>query len=66
LNRDTFLRIHHTRAPQEWEKQAAAKRRALEILEIQREEDEWCAPRAAPGPVAKRTERAWPPRGGFR
>ena len=29
--------------PQEWEKQAAAKKRALQMLEIQREEDEWAA-----------------------
>lgn len=34
------------RIPSEWEKQAAAKRRALQILEIQREEDEWLAHKA--------------------
>lgn len=33
---------------QEFEKQAAIKRRALELLDIQREEDEWCAPPARP------------------
>lgn len=33
----------NTPGAQEFEKSAAAKRRALEILELQREEDEWCA-----------------------
>jgi len=32
-------------ALQEYEKQAAAKRRALQILEIQREEEAWCVHR---------------------
>ena len=38
----SLLRAH----PQEFEKQAAIKRRALELLDMQREEDEWCVPLA--------------------
>jgi hypothetical protein len=43
----------NTPAAQEFEKQAAVKRRALEILELQREEEEWYASRGTREPLCR-------------
>ena len=55
LRRAWAPRLNAVRAtPQEYEKQAAAKRRALQILEIQREEEEWCVARGRASRAARR------------
>ena len=55
----------NTPGAQEFEKSAAAKRRALEILELQREEDEWCASTGCclRAPVSQRSVQGGEPEG---